>query len=182
MSFLYSFKNIKLLAVGIIYLLCSTGVHAALVVNGTNDFMSYTNVDPANNIKPLMCLSYKWENVFQIVGDNIESFDTIQSAEGMFIKQPLVYPSPLRINDGGFLGYSLSRDDIDLELRIYDMFGYEVIRKEYTHNSTGAFLGYNRLTLDADFFESKPVAAGVYFYVFISDGELLGKGKFAVAP
>ena len=159
-----------------------TKMHAQLVCNGTNDFINYTNFNPANNLTGLTVLGLNWKYVLIQDGEISTLFETIEPDESYFIKQPLVYPSPVRIQDGGILGYSLSRSDIDLELIVYDMFGFEITRKAYTHNSQGAFLGYNRLTLNAEFFDFKPVSAGVYFFVFLHDSQLMGKGKFAVAP
>ena len=159
--------------------LCSTQNHAQLTLNSFNNFISHTNFNPADNIEPLMLLSMEW-NIADFLFSGLDTDSQADTA--YFVEAPLIYPSPLRIQDGGWLGYGLSRNDIDLELRIYDMYGYEIIRKEFTKNSIGGFLGYNRVTLDAEFFNFKPLPAGVYFFVFVNEGEFFGKTKFAVAP
>ena len=57
--------------------------------------------------------------------------------------------------------------------------GYEIIRK---FKGIGGFLGYNRVTLDAEFLILSNLPAGVAFFVFVNEGEAFGKTKFAVAP
>ena len=151
-----------------------------LTLNSTNQFLSYNNFNPANNIEPLMVLRLEWATGSSLFSTDGEG--SVEPDEAYFIDPPLIFPSPFRLEEGGILGYGLSRSDIDLELRIYDMFGYEVIRKTYSNNEMGGFLGYNRVTLDKAFFEYKPIPAGVYFYVFVHEGSFFGKGKFAVVP
>lgn len=172
----YIKNNIKLILL-LVLMQCQL---IGLTLNSTNQFLSYNNFNPANNIEPLMVLSLEWATGSSLFSTDAEG--SVEPDEAYFIDPPLIYPSPFRMEEGGILGYGLSRSDIDLELRIYDMFGYEVVRKTYSSNEMGGFLGYNRLTLDAAFFEYKPIPAGVYFYVFVHEGTFFGKGKFAVVP
>ena len=106
----------------------------------------------------------------------------LSNVKAFFTDLPLFYPSPLNLRDGAVLGYGLSRNDMDLELRIYDMFGFEIIRKHFKHNENGGLLGYNRITINKDFFNNQSLPAGVYFYIFLHNDEPLYNDKFAVIP
>ncbi len=156
---------------------------AHLSINNTNNFTEYQHFNPQVDIdKNLLLISSKWSGI-TLTGGNIQYLntddDTILS---FFTDPPLVYPSPLNLRDGGILGYGLSRNDISLDFRIYDMFGYEILQKEFKPNQIGGYQGYNSITLDKAFFNHKPLPAGVYFFVFLENDELLAKGKFAVIP
>jgi hypothetical protein len=156
---------------------------AQLTVNGTNNFISYTNIFPGRETNPLVLISYAFKGINVLTDDgNILSLNLLKGIAAEMIDPPLVYPNPMRVSDGAILGYGLTKSDMDLQLRIYDLFGYEILRKEFDHGTQGAFRGYNRVELNSDFFENRPLSAGVYIYVFIYNEEVIGKGKFAVVP
>ena len=56
------------------------------------------------------------------------------------------------------------------------------LQKEFKPNQVGGYQGYNSVILDNAFFNNKSLPAGVYFFVFLENDELLAKGKFAVIP
>jgi len=157
--------------------------YAQLTVNGTNNFISYTNIFPGRETNPLVLISYAFKGINVLSDDgNILSLDLFSEIADEMIDPPLVYPNPMRVSDGAILGYGLTTSDMDIQLRIYDLFGYEIIRKDFEHGTQGAFRGYNRVELNSDFFENRPLSAGVYIYVFIHNDNVVGKGKFAVVP
>ena len=133
-------------------------------------------------------------------GESVNLFGNLQADTLYFVDPPLVYPSPLpmslvRSNSNGanpqqdpFLGYQLSKH-MDMELRMYDSFALEIFRKTFPRGTEGGKGGveanesnYNKLYLNTAFFNNKMLPSGVYFYVFIKDGEVVAKGKFAVVP
>ena len=174
----------KILLILFIFVIFFGELSAKLTVNGTNNFVSYTNFFPGRETDSLFFLFYQWGNV-QVLADDGSLASVIKvgtTNNAYMIDPPLVYPNPMRLADGAILGYGLSRSDMDLEFRLYDLFGNEVIRKDFQHGSNGGFLGYNRIPLDKAFFNNKNLPAGVYFYVFIFNDEVIGKGKFGVAP
>lgn len=157
--------------------------HAQLTVNGTNNFISYTNIFPGRETNPLLLISYAFKGINVLSDDgNILSLNLFSDIASEILDPPLVYPNPMRLADGAVLGYGLSTADMDIQLRIYDLFGYEILRKDFEHGTQGAFRGYNRVELNSDFFDNRPLSAGVYIYVFIYNEEVIGKGKFAVVP
>jgi hypothetical protein len=96
---------------------------------------------------------------------------------------PLFYPNPFRLADGAQLGYQLSKD-MDVEIRIYDLFSREIFRDYYPAGTNGGFGGdstYNKIQFNKSSF-GEDLSAGIYFFVIINEGNVLGKGKFAVRP
>ncbi len=156
---------------------------ADLSINDSNNFTGYQHFNPQVDIdKNLLLISSKWAGI-SLAGGNVQGLNgTGDSTPSFFTDPPLVYPSPFNLRDGGVLGYGLSRDDISLDFRIYDMLGYEILQKEFKPNQVGGYQGYNSVILDNAFFNNKSLPAGVYFFVFLENDELLAKGKFAVIP
>ena len=124
----------------------------ALELNGTNQFMSYTNFHPSRSTSPLILHAMQWQNI-ELIGDSILSSlsDAFDSIEPEMTEPPLFYPNPFRLEDGAVLGYQLNRSDMDIEFRLYDMRGYEILKKSFEHGSNGAFIGYNKVAFDKDF-------------------------------
>ena len=94
---------------------------------------------------------------------------------------PLVYPNPLRFSEGGVLQYILSKP-MDIEIQMYDIFGRRIYKKVCAADSICGKASINRITLDANEFDGYYLSAGVYFYIFIYEGEVIGRGKLAVVP
>ncbi len=98
--------------------------------------------------------------------------------------EPLFYPNPFRLSDGAELGYQLSKN-LDIEIRIYNMYGQEFFRDVYKSGTNGGFGGdltYNKIAFTASSFGGHYLPAGIYFFILINDGKVLGKGKFAIKP
>tara|TARA_B100000427_G_scaffold143603_1_gene119561 strand:+ start:2605 stop:3138 length:534 start_codon:yes stop_codon:yes gene_type:complete len=154
---------------------------AALTLHYTNKFISYHHFNPGTDLHhQLLLISTDWNNSTDVSNALLASRDSENLLPPFFTDPPLIYPSPLRFTEGGTLGYGLSRDDMTLDFRIYDLFGYEVLKKEFKPNKNGGYKGYNRIQLNKEFFNHKTLATGVYFFVFLHNDEFLGKGKFAV--
>jgi hypothetical protein len=114
------------------------------------------------------------------------SFDTdgtisvVSSGTGAIAGRPLNYPNPFKLTDGTFIGYWLN-GDMDVELRVYTTSGSEVYRREFASGTAdGGKSGYNRVTLNRS--ELGDLPSGVYPYVLINNGSVIGKGKLGVLP
>ncbi len=93
----------------------------------------------------------------------------------------LAYPSPMRFSDGnGEITYRLN-GNMDLEMKIYDMFGNQVFQKLYNSGSNGGQSGYNSPVLSVSETGSH-LSAGVYFIMLFNEGKVLAKGKMAIIP
>ena len=97
----------------------------------------------------------------------------------------LFYPSPFKLKEGSTLGYQLNQR-LDMQLRIYDMRGNEIYRKHFSSLEQGGLKGYNYIKFNSGTSEGyqlpENMPSGVYFYVLINDGNVMGKGKFAILP
>ncbi|MFC1617406.1 T9SS type A sorting domain-containing protein [Candidatus Margulisiibacteriota bacterium] len=101
--------------------------------------------------------------------------------EARILDTPLFYPSPFRLSDNARLTYTLSKD-MDIDLRIYDMRGYQIFKGDFLAGEIGARAGYNTLTFSAATIDNFELSAGIYFFILINDGKVLGRGKFGVKP
>lgn len=104
-----------------------------------------------------------------------------ESIQPAVIGEALFYPNPFKLQDGAQLGYELSKN-MDVEIRLYDMRGYEIFAKTYNAGTSGGLRGYNRLRISPSTFENRQVSAGIYFFLILSEGSVIAKGKFAVRP
>jgi hypothetical protein len=101
--------------------------------------------------------------------------------EARILGTPLFYPNPFSISSGSELGYKLSKN-MDVEVRIYDIRANEIFRKTFGSATDGGFSGYNKLFFDLSTFGRYDLPAGIYFFVLVNEGKVLGRGKFAVKP
>ncbi|NDC82641.1 T9SS C-terminal target domain-containing protein [bacterium] len=96
-------------------------------------------------------------------------------------KAPLNYPNPFRKSDGTTIYYSLD-GSFDLDVLLFDMLGNQISKLSLTAGQRGALQGPNKLSLSDFGISGTDLAAGVYFYLFMNNGVVLGKGKMAVIP
>ena len=94
---------------------------------------------------------------------------------------PLFYPNPVRFSEGGTLQYILSKP-MDLEIHMYDIFGRRIYKKICAAGSMCGKASINRIKFDVNEMDGYQLSAGVYFYIFIYEGEVIGRGKVAVVP
>lgn len=98
------------------------------------------------------------------------------------ISQPLFYPTPFYLREGSQLGYKLS-GNYDIELRIYNMHGYELYQVSYPAGIPGksSSSSYNTISIGPSELGTT-LPSGIYFFVLLSEGQVIGKGKFALKP
>jgi len=105
----------------------------------------------------------------------------VGSSADMLASRPLNAPNPFKLNEGSMLGYYLNTA-ADIELRAYKSSGNEVFRTTFIKDvHEGAKAGYNRVMLSRNMF-GQDLSAGIYPYLLISDGKVVGKGKLAINP
>lgn len=97
------------------------------------------------------------------------------------VGQVLNYPNPFRFVNGSHIGYMLSTD-ADINLKLFNMMGQIVFEKQLSSGiDEGAKVGYNRVPINKDAIGSD-LSSGIYIYLLINKGKILGKGKVAVLP
>lgn len=101
--------------------------------------------------------------------------------ESKILGTPLFYPNPFSISSGAELGYKLSKN-MDLEVRMYDIRANEIFRKTFVSGTYGGISGYNKVFFDLSTLGRYELPSGIYFFVLINNGKVLGRGKFAVKP
>lgn len=111
--------------------------------------------------------------------------DSDADVEPRVIGEALCYPNPFRQNSekGCSIGYRLSKD-MDIEFYLYNMLAQLVIKKTYRAGSSGGSKAphYNVIQINKTQFDSHLLSAGVYFFMLVSDGKVLAKGKMGVKP
>lgn len=121
--------------------------------------------------------------------EQLESLDTEEVVEDLLANEPyqvrgriLNYPNPFTMDEGTIVGYYLSKA-MDVTLKIYDMYGAEIYSEDFKAGENGGYApddGYNRIPLDRTSFGGHELTTGVYIYLLLYDGDVLGKGKMAV--
>jgi len=102
---------------------------------------------------------------------------------------PLFYPNPFRFSNinketgksGGTLHYILSQP-MDIEIQMYDIFGRRIWKKACAANSSCGQARQNTIAFNKSELNGYEMSAGVYFYIFIFEGKVIGRGKVAVVP
>jgi hypothetical protein len=156
-----------------------------LVIHRFNHFLTNINFHPGQSTRNLIVLNY-------VIGGDIIATDgtplsDIDDIEGSNVAPSLTlpalfYPNPFRLEDGADLGYRLSRGDMDISIRMYDMRGNQIFRKDIAAGEPGAVFGYNHVPFNRSVLGHSNLPSGVYFYIIMNDGKVLGKGKVAVKP
>ncbi|NBV41504.1 hypothetical protein EBR96_01880 [bacterium] len=113
------------------------------------------------------------------VSDGIVSVRTASTAllQGDIVN----FPNPFRMSTGTHIGYWLNQD-ADVELRFYTSAGVEVYRSVISAGTvSGGSAGYNKVPLNESIV-GKTWSAGIYYYLLMNNGKVIGKGKLAVKP
>jgi hypothetical protein len=96
-------------------------------------------------------------------------------------ERPLAYPSPIRSsNSESGIYYALS-NAMNIQLKVYDIRGNLVYQRSASAGAEGAQLGRNKMALTTAIM-GFPLQAGTYFFLLISDGKIVGKGRFGALP
>lgn len=135
--------------------------------------MLYTSIKSAIYIKPETSIE-------------TATADVAPALEGI----PLAYPNPFSMNKivnknvsycGTKIGYYLTRD-MEMRLIIYDMFAHKIYDEIYMAPDQGARTGWNEIDFNRQTIGGLDLPAGVYFFLLIYEGKVLGKGKMAIVP
>jgi len=94
----------------------------------------------------------------------------------LVVRAPLNYPNPFNLRTGTTIGYRLNTD-ADIEIKFFDMFGVNIKTLRINKGQEGGRKYYNRVTIDHTTFGGYPLSTGPYFYLIISNGKILGKGR-----
>lgn len=151
-------------------------------VAGTYQLFATPNMVGTFNaiVLPTLTPAFKWvtENLY-ITGEiEIQSTDLEPKIIGLLLN----YPNPVRFRSDQMtrLGYELNQD-LDVEIHLYTMMGRRLYKTTIEAGDEGGKQGYNRVPItESDIGQSLP--AGIYFYVVVHNGKILGKGKMAVQP
>ena len=103
------------------------------------------------------------------------------SGDVKLVGPALFYPNPFRLSTGAELGYRLSKN-ADIQLRIFDMRGNQILKTEYQAGTIGGLAIYNKRTFNRSTLGGYDLSSGVYFFVLSSGQKVIGKGKFVVIP
>jgi uncharacterized repeat protein (TIGR02543 family) len=104
----------------------------------------------------------------------------IGTAKGL-VGRPLNYPNPFKWSQGTYIGYTLKGAQ-DTELRVYTLRGQEIYKKTFVSNAEqGALAGYNKIQIST-MTTSEPWSAGVYPYLILQNGDVIGRGRMVVIP
>ncbi len=119
----------------------------------------------------------------------VDDINMLADSKFELLSDPLFYPNPFRFSNtntktgsaGGTLYYQLS-NPMDIEIQMYDIFGHRIFKKECSANGECGRAGPNQITFNKQQLNGFEMSAGVYFYIFIYEGKVIGRGKVAVVP
>jgi len=164
----------------------------AILNNGTPQNLTVTT-DPSNayiyyaNYNPT--LSDGTYSIKMVVKDLEGNFTTreatnllVQAAAELRIEStPLNYPNPFRDPGTGTtaISYKLSKA-ANITITIHDLMGNQIYKQTYASGASGGNAGYNEVTWDGRGSAGLEVGNGIYIYLIIGDGKMLGKGKLTV--
>ena len=107
----------------------------------------------------------------------------VRSASEVQIQQPpLSYPNPFDPNSTPqyiSIGYMLTRSS-NISLSIYTVTMNRIARKDYPAESNGGKAGYNEISWNGRDNSGSLVGNGIYLFLIVADGNLLGKGKITI--
>ena len=188
----------------------SYDVNSAVKVASSGTKISPSNVIATSQNKKLDVLGFWFVNTGLTYSDDVvvmrvafNNFLFDSAEQGMAVRdinmlsdtvaelqsEPLFYPNPFRFSNanketgesGGTLHYQLSKA-MDIEIQMYDIFGRRIWKKTIPANSQYGRPGINQIKFDKTALNGYEMSAGVYFYIFLHQGEVLYRGKVAVVP
>jgi hypothetical protein len=109
--------------------------------------------------------------------------DIVKSTDDPLMGPVFNYPNPFTLDEGTHFGYQL-RDDIDITIRLYNIYGHKIWSKDYKAGQDEGAIGgkYNKVPFNRSEISNYKLAAGIYFYLVLNDKSILGKGKMAIKP
>jgi hypothetical protein len=147
-----------------------------------NPAKTQTNLVVQNLVAPIFTAAANaGGGTADLVVETNKSQQIVVFSEPQLTGRILAYPSPMRFLDGqGEITYSLN-GNMDVEMKIYNMFGSLIYQNAFPQGSNGGKQNYNNppFTIQE---VGQALPAGVYFVVLVTQGKLLGKGKLAILP
>jgi hypothetical protein len=193
------FSNIKVSSYGVDSAIKTTAAgvrpHSNVIATSTNNKLNVLGFWFVNS-----GVTYSDDVVVMRVAFNNFLFDSV---DGMTVKDinmlsdvvaelqspPLFYPSPFRFSNinrdtkkAGSTLYFTTTKQMDIEIQMYDIFGRRIWTKDCPVASTCGQAGVNKIEFNKDALNGYEMSAGVYFYLFIHEGEVIYRGKVAVVP
>lgn len=111
------------------------------------------------------------QGLFQSTGLRILGSSAI-SLQG----NPLNYPNPFDPASGTYVSYYLTKD-AGVSVNIYDLAGNNLIKIVRQAGTSGGSAGYNEVFWDGKSGSGQTAGNGMYAYLIIADGAVIGKGK-----
>ncbi|MFC1546232.1 T9SS type A sorting domain-containing protein [bacterium] len=173
----------KIVFLLIVQLICFQHLFAEITAKSTS-FNTVRNSSMQNKISAIKTVYRKIKPFISIVTSRPKfSRKRKFAVEPKIIGTPLNYPNPFKLAQGTHIGYELSKD-MDIEIQIYDMLGHRICKKQIKSGEQGGKGAgyYNKVAVTQDTFEGYDLSQGIYFYVIIHDGTVLGKGKMSIIP
>jgi len=95
--------------------------------------------------------------------------------------QPLNFPNPFTSPGPGttMIAYKLSKS-ADITLTIHDIMGNQVFKRNFPARAPGGSAGYNEVPWNGTDADGSTVGNGIYVYLIIGEGKVLGRGKLTV--
>ncbi|MSR89168.1 MAG: T9SS type A sorting domain-containing protein [Candidatus Margulisbacteria bacterium] len=163
------------------FLLLGQSIYAAFTV----DTFKMVGLQSANSATPVVAnrTFFIFASLEMLSQGDLEN-KGILSQDGLL--KPYFFPNPFYMESGSTLGYELNQD-MDIQLRIYNMAGYEIFQSNYLAGTMGG-LGnanhqfYNKIHFDQSSFRGHDLSSGIYLFVLINNNKVIQKGKFAVKP
>ncbi|MCX5751149.1 MAG: Ig-like domain-containing protein [Candidatus Saganbacteria bacterium] len=92
---------------------------------------------------------------------------------------PLNFPNPFAPGTTTQIGYSLTKA-ATIQLSIYDLMGTQLFKRTYSAGTEGGDVGYNKVSWDGKTDSGVTCGYGIYIYVLVADGQLIGRGKLTI--
>lgn len=145
------------------------------VISSTECRLSYTETSPLDDgtYSILVFVQAYGEDatLFQATGLRVIGASDL-SLQG----NPLNYPNPFDPSAGTYISYSLTRD-ANISINIFDLAGNNITKVARSSGAPGGLAGYNEVLWDGSSAAGQTVGNGMYIYLIVADGTVVGKGK-----
>jgi hypothetical protein len=106
----------------------------------------------------------------------------VETNQGLKLEsQPLNFPNPFTNPGIGTtaIAYKLSKS-ADITLTIHDLMGNQIFKRNFPARAPGGSAGYNEVPWDGKASDGELAGNGIYVYLIIGEGKVLGRGKLTV--
>jgi hypothetical protein len=101
--------------------------------------------------------------------------------EPAIVGVPLVFKNPFRMSEGAVIGYELTKA-MEVEIQVYNIFAHRVYQTIIPIDDVGGQKSWNEVPFNINTLNGFELPAGVYFYLIMHGGKVMGKGKMAIVP